>query len=80
MGDGNVGTGEVFTPMHTYFYYINSIMGSGFLAMPWAFQMSGNILTLIMLWVFTFLAYFYACILIEAMSRAEAISKLKELN
>lgn len=66
-------TGETFSPLHVYFYLINSIMGSGFLAVPFAFQQAGILLGIFFLLFFTLTSYLVAVILVESMSRAEAI-------
>lgn len=56
---------------------INVVIGAGVLGLPYAFKQSGYLLSSIYTVLCCILGYYWACQLIEVMSRCEAITQLK---
>jgi amino acid permease len=63
-----------------YFFSINSVIGSGFLALPYAFNASGWLFGLIFLILMGFESYYFSCELLEILSRIECLVKIEEQN
>jgi amino acid permease len=59
-----------------YFYTINCSIGSGILAMPWAFQTAGWILGLIILGITAMFSFTYLSFIIDSLSRSEVLGRL----
>lgn len=63
-----------------YFFTINCIIGAGFLGIPWAYEKSGWLFSLIYQIFAQIQAYHLAIQIVEVMSRTEVILNKKELG
>ena len=63
-----------------YFFSINVVVGSGFLALPYSFNRSGWLLALIFMVLIAFLCYILASQTLEVMSRVECIKQLEDIG
>lgn len=63
-----------------YFFSINTVIGSGFLALPYAFNSSGWLFGFILLTLMAFGSYYFSCELLEILSRIECIVRIEEQN
>lgn len=64
------GTGFVFT--------VNTVVGAGFLSLPWAFSRGGWFFCLLVQVTAALIGWVIALMLLEVMSRAEAVTRLRE--
>lgn len=58
-----------------YFFFINYIVGTGFLGLPYAFYFSGILAGMLTLMVVSFISYNTANWTVEAMARAQVCAK-----
>ena len=65
-----LGSGFVFT--------INTVVGAGFLSLPWAYANGGWLLCLLLQLTFMVLSWVMCLLLLEVLSRVEAITRLRE--
>ena len=72
MGDEKFGTGA------GYAYTVNSVIGAGFLSVPWAFQQAGWLLSLCMQTLFLAVGWLLSNQLLEITSRVEAMKQSEE--
>jgi amino acid permease len=61
-----------------YFFSINSVIGAGFLALPYSFNQSGWLLSLLIMILVAIQTYYMALELLEMTSKAECIKQLEE--
>lgn len=69
---------EEFSPLTGYIYAINSIIGAGFLSIPWAYENSGWLFSLIFQILVSMHSFYLILQLFEAMSRAEVLFRMTE--
>ncbi|KJE93784.1 hypothetical protein CAOG_04528 [Capsaspora owczarzaki ATCC 30864] len=63
-----------YSPMVAYAFTVNMIIGAGILGLPFAFYNGGVVLSIILLFIASFLCFVTLCFLIEACARAEAFA------
>lgn len=64
------GTGFVYT--------VNTTVGAGFLGLPWAYLQGGWLLCVLVQVAIALLSWLMSLMLLEVMSRAEAVTRLRE--
>lgn len=61
-----------------YFFTVNTVMGTGFLCIPWVFQNSGWLIGIFVLALFAAQSAWLAFMLLESMSRTQALAVLED--
>lgn len=69
---------EQFSLLTGYVYAINSVIGAGFLSIPWAYENAGWLFSFSFQMVVSIQCYFLAMQLLECMSRTEVLLRIQE--
>lgn len=69
---------EQFSLITGYVYAINSVIGAGFLSIPWAYENAGWLFSLSFQIFVSLQSYFLAMQLLECMSRTEVLLRIQE--
>jgi amino acid permease len=71
---------QTLNAFQAYFFAVNTVMCTGFLAIPWVFQSAGWLLGICLLAFFAFQSAWLSFMLLETMSRTEALAVLEDLG
>ncbi|XP_055340503.1 transmembrane protein 104-like [Paramacrobiotus metropolitanus] len=79
-GDSLTDPGSSYSPAVGFFFIFNLIVGTGALTLPKAFSQAGYVLGTIVLSIIGFMSYISATFVLESMSNANAILRIKKFD